>query len=149
MKIFKYPLRVDDRQTVQLPKGAELLTVQVQHGSPCLWALVDEAAETESRVILMYGTGHALVTRSAAWASTWAPSNSTAATSSSTRSRESEMDLSTYRAHGYNDREDYLSCMAEDYGLDLEEVVRPLADLLGPNEDFDGLISALEDESSK
>lgn len=59
------------------------------------------------------------------------------------------MDLSTYREHGYNDREDYLSCMAEDYGLDLEEVVRPLANLLGPNEDFDGLISALEDESSK
>jgi hypothetical protein len=58
MRIFKYPLRVDDRQTVQLPKGAELLTVQTQHGSPCLWALVDEAAETESRVILMHGTGH-------------------------------------------------------------------------------------------
>lgn len=59
------------------------------------------------------------------------------------------MDLSTYRTHGYNDREDYLSCIAEDYGLDLEQVVRPLANLLGPNEDFDGLISALEDESSK
>jgi hypothetical protein len=59
------------------------------------------------------------------------------------------MDLSTYRAHGYNDREDYLSCIAEDYGLDLEQVVRPLAELLGPNEDFDGLVSALEDEASK
>ena len=59
------------------------------------------------------------------------------------------MDNSTYRANDYNDREDYLSCIAEDYGLDLEEVVRPLADLLGPSEDFDGLISALEDESSK
>jgi len=54
-----------------------------------------------------------------------------------------------YRENGYNDREDYLSCMAEDYGLDLEQVVRPLADLLGPNEDFDGLVSALEDEASK
>lgn len=59
MRIFKYPLWVDERQTVQLPKGAELLTVQVQHGSPHLWALIpNEAAETESRVILMYGTGH-------------------------------------------------------------------------------------------
>lgn len=56
---------------------------------------------------------------------------------------------STYRAHGYNDREDYLSSMAEDYGLDLDQVVRPLADLLGPSEDFDGLVSALEDESFK
>ena len=34
-----------------------------------------------------------------------------------------------YRENGYNDREDYLSCIAEDYGLDLEQVVRPLADL--------------------
>jgi hypothetical protein len=59
------------------------------------------------------------------------------------------MDLNDYTAHGYNDREDYLSCMAEDYALDLEEVVRPMADLLGPAEDFDGLISMLEDEASK
>lgn len=50
-----------------------------------------------------------------------------------------------YKDNGYESREHYLSCMAEDYGLDLETVVRPLADLLGPNEDFDGLISALED----
>jgi len=54
-----------------------------------------------------------------------------------------------YLDHGYADREDYLSCIAEDYGLDLEEVVRPIADLLGPTEDFDGLVSMLEDEAGK
>ena len=54
-----------------------------------------------------------------------------------------------YRENGYNDREDYLSCIAEDYGLDLEQVVRPLAELLGPSEDFDGLISSLEAESGR
>ena len=54
-----------------------------------------------------------------------------------------------YRKKGYNDREDYLSCITEDYGLDLEQVVRPIADLLGPIEDFDGLIAMLEDEASK
>lgn len=53
-----------------------------------------------------------------------------------------------YRENGYNDREDYLSCIAEDYGLDLEQV-RLLAELLGPNEDFDGLIAMLEDEASE
>lgn len=57
--------------------------------------------------------------------------------------------MSVYQDNGYEDREDYLSCMAEDYGLDLEQVVRPLADLLGPNEDFDGLVSALEEEAAK
>lgn len=55
------------------------------------------------------------------------------------------MNQDVYRDNGYSDREDYLSCLAEDYGVDLEETVRPLADLLGPNEDFDGLVSALED----
>ena len=50
-----------------------------------------------------------------------------------------------YRQNGYSDREHYLSCLAEDYGLDLEQVVRPLANLLGPSEDFDGLVSSLED----
>lgn len=54
-----------------------------------------------------------------------------------------------YQAFGYENREDYLSCLAEDYGLSLEQVVRPLADLLGPTEDFDGLVSALEDEAAK
>lgn len=54
-----------------------------------------------------------------------------------------------YKDNGYADREDYLSCLAEDYGLDLEEVVRPIADLLGPAEDFDGLVSMLEDEAGK
>lgn len=57
--------------------------------------------------------------------------------------------LDAYRENGYADREDYLSCIAEDYGLDLEQVVRPLAELLGPSEDFDGLISSLEDEAGK
>jgi hypothetical protein len=51
---------------------------------------------------------------------------------------------SIYMQNGYRDREDYLSCMAEDYDVRLE-TVKYLADLLGPNEDFDGLISALED----
>lgn len=54
-----------------------------------------------------------------------------------------------YRENGYNDREDYLSCIAEDYGLDLEQFVRPLAELLGPNEDFDGLIAVLESVASE
>ena len=62
---------------------------------------------------------------------------------------ESELAMSNvYREHGYQDREDYLSCIAEDYGLDLDQVVRPLAHLLGPNEDFDGLVTALKDETS-
>lgn len=55
--------------------------------------------------------------------------------------------MSNYTDEGYKNREDYLSCLAEEYGLDLEQVVRPIADLLGPSEDFDGLVAMLEDET--
>lgn len=49
-----------------------------------------------------------------------------------------------YKENDYKDREDYLKCMSEDYGVPLD-VVLSLAEVLGESEDFDGLISALED----
>ncbi len=49
-----------------------------------------------------------------------------------------------YQTIGFYDREDYLLHLAEDYGVD-PDTVKALADLLGPNEDFDGLVTALED----
>ncbi len=54
------------------------------------------------------------------------------------------MSENIYQMNGYNDREEYLSSLAEDYGVDLD-TVKALADQLGPNEDFDGLVSQLED----
>lgn len=49
-----------------------------------------------------------------------------------------------YTENGYRDRQHYLECMAEDYGISLDFVTH-LADLLGENEDFDGLVNALQD----
>ncbi len=49
-----------------------------------------------------------------------------------------------YRENGYDDREDYLRSLADDYGVPLD-AVQALADILGPDEDFDGLVSNLED----
>lgn len=49
-----------------------------------------------------------------------------------------------YQENGYENRENYLKCMAEDYDVPLD-VVLSLAEVLGESEDFDGLISALED----
>ncbi len=40
-RVYKYELKVDDVTELQLPSGAEILTVQVQYGIPCLWALID------------------------------------------------------------------------------------------------------------
>lgn len=49
-----------------------------------------------------------------------------------------------YKQAGFEDREEYLTCLAEDYGMSLENV-KALADVLGPDEDFDGLVSACQD----
>lgn len=57
--VFKYPLMQADLQTVMLPVGAEILSVQEQHGGWQLWALVDpQAPVTERRKIRIAGTGH-------------------------------------------------------------------------------------------
>jgi len=47
-----------------------------------------------------------------------------------------------YKDLGFPGRKEYLDSLAQEYGA---EIVYPLADLLGANEDFDGLITALED----
>lgn len=54
------------------------------------------------------------------------------------------MDENIYQQNGYADRGDYLTCLSEDYGVPIEDVFS-LAEMLGENEDFDGLVSALED----
>ena len=51
------------------------------------------------------------------------------------------MDQSIYQEHGFVSRSAYLRDLAEDYG----GKVFVLADLLGPSEDFDGLLTSLED----
>lgn len=59
MRIWKYPLEVTDRIALAMPPAAQLLTVQMQHGKCCLWALVDETKkDTETRRIAIYGTGN-------------------------------------------------------------------------------------------
>lgn len=57
-RIFKYPLVVTDRSGVALPKDAQILCVQVQADTPCLWALVDPVAPLEPATFLIHGTGH-------------------------------------------------------------------------------------------
>jgi hypothetical protein len=56
--IYKYPFTVDDRIRISMPRAAELLTVQVQHDQPCLWARVDLNAPAEERPFAIFGTGH-------------------------------------------------------------------------------------------
>ena len=47
-----------------------------------------------------------------------------------------------YRMNGFSGREEYLATLCQEYDPD---AVYTLADILGESEDFDGLISSLED----
>ena len=57
---------------------------------------------------------------------------------------KNEDDAGRYIKFGFKDRDDYLKNLAEDRGIDMF-AVRMIADMLGPSEDFDGLVSELED----
>jgi hypothetical protein len=52
--------------------------------------------------------------------------------------------MTLYQREGYDNRTAYLQALAEDIGVDIKTVLT-LAALLGPSEDFDGLVTSLED----
>lgn len=56
--IWKYQLDTTDKQTITMPFGAEILSVQMQGLNPCMWVLVNPSKELEDRYIEIYGTGH-------------------------------------------------------------------------------------------
>jgi hypothetical protein len=49
--------------------------------------------------------------------------------------------MDVYETNGFANREEYLDTLAEEHG----HIAFELADLLGPTEDFDGLVTSLED----
>lgn len=54
--------------------------------------------------------------------------------------------MTDYEANGFANRRDYLESLCDEYD---RNAVFDLASMLGPNEDFDGLITALEDYSEE
>jgi hypothetical protein len=54
--IYKYPMSLKD-QWVSLPIGAKMLTVEIQNGVLCLWALVDPSEKIAARFFKVLGTG--------------------------------------------------------------------------------------------
>ena len=56
--------------------------------------------------------------------------------------------MNHYQANGYANRRAYLQSLAEEFGIE-RETVFTLASILGQSEDFDGLITALEDEAER
>ncbi len=59
--IYKYELNIDDDIPIKLPKGAKILTVNLQNNNPFIWAEVDVTAELEERSFVMFGTGQSIM----------------------------------------------------------------------------------------
>ena len=61
-KIFKYVLPVEGEVSLKMPEGAQILTVQTQGDSPCLWALVDPDGSVPEvrRDFRIFGPGHSI-----------------------------------------------------------------------------------------
>ena len=58
LTVFKYPVKLEDRFALDIPRGGEILTVDMQAEKPQLWALVNPEAYTEKRYFRVAGTGH-------------------------------------------------------------------------------------------
>lgn len=55
MVIWKYEFGLDG--TLEIPEDAQVLTVQMQKGKMCCWALVNPDKPLETRHFIAYGTG--------------------------------------------------------------------------------------------
>lgn len=54
--------------------------------------------------------------------------------------------MNSYKENGFKNRNDYLDSLADEYGISPYQV-HYLASILGESEDFDGLISSIQDLS--
>lgn len=55
--VWKYPLKLEVEQTIDVPLGATALCVQLQDRTPCLWVAVDPESKKAPRQIILVGTG--------------------------------------------------------------------------------------------
>ncbi len=56
--IWKYKLETTGTQSLSLPTGYKILTVQMQDLQVCLWVLVDSEEKKKAILIDIFGTGH-------------------------------------------------------------------------------------------
>ncbi len=56
--IYKYPIIINDRFTIDLPVGAKIIEVNIQSGAPFIWAIVSTEAEEVKTHFGIRGTGH-------------------------------------------------------------------------------------------
>ena len=57
MTVYKYPFDIAAKVDLYMPAGSRLLSVQIQDGAACCWALVYSKAEARGRRLIICGTG--------------------------------------------------------------------------------------------
>ena len=57
--IWKYDLQFSEYNNIDIPKNAEILTIQLSNANnrPCMWVLVEPSDALESRTFELVGTG--------------------------------------------------------------------------------------------
>jgi len=68
--IYKYRVQMEPF-TLELPGLAIVLDVQLQHGIPTMWVLLDIQANTAKRAFFVVGTGHPIPYPEARYLATW------------------------------------------------------------------------------
>ncbi len=58
MSIWKFPIERAGKQVIEIPSDAQILSVHLQSGCLCLWAVVSTDSPPETRTISIFGTGH-------------------------------------------------------------------------------------------
>jgi len=56
--IWKFKIELEDTFSIEMPKDAEILTIQEQESLIQMWALLNPNAEKEIRNFEIFGTGH-------------------------------------------------------------------------------------------
>jgi hypothetical protein len=56
--IHKYQFQIADSIEVEMPIHSDILSVQLQNGTPTIWAKVDTSLQMVKRIFLVFGTGH-------------------------------------------------------------------------------------------
>lgn len=55
--VYKYPFEIADIVTVEMPRHAQILSIQCQNNVPTIWARVDIENGLEQRRFHIFGTG--------------------------------------------------------------------------------------------
>lgn len=56
--VWKFPLKVQDVNEIEVPMGSYPLSVQLQEGDICVWMMVNVNNHNVKRKIFIFGTGH-------------------------------------------------------------------------------------------